>query len=95
VSVYVDPMFNHNSPTAPRCFRNKQSCHMYADTLPELHRMADAIGMKREWFQNHRVFPHYDLVAARREAAIRLGAIEHTRAQMALFVRPRPEVRNG
>lgn len=50
-------------------------CHMVADTLDELHAMADAIGMKREWFQDSR-YKHYDVSKGKREQAIRLGAVE-------------------
>lgn len=65
--VYVDDMF------AP--FLGMKMCHMTADTLDELHAMADAIGMKREWFQdkNH---PHYDVAIVTRKKAVALGAIE-------------------
>ncbi len=57
-------------------------CHMYADTPEELHQMADAIGIRRRWFQRRRGFPHYDICKAKRAAAVRLGAIEHTNRQL-------------
>ena len=50
-------------------------CHMLADSLDELHAMADRIGMKRKWFQNKGV-PHYDLSKSKRELAVRYGAVE-------------------
>lgn len=50
--------------------------HMWADTLDELHAMAARVGMKKEWFQDHRVLPHYDLVTTKRALAIKLGAVE-------------------
>ncbi len=55
-----------------------QSCHMLADDEEELHAMAEAIGMKRAWFQRppKTSFPHYDLTASRRAKAIALGARE-------------------
>lgn len=84
MSVYVDPLFEHGGS---RTFRWTRSCHMYADTLEELHVMAAAIGMKRAWFQNKPRLPHYDLVPARRAAAVKLGAIEHTRQQLLAFMR--------
>lgn len=58
--------------------RRTQSCHMFTDSLglAELHRMAEAIGMKRSWFQDGRAAPHYDLVPSRRAAAVALGAVE-------------------
>lgn len=59
---------------------------MYADSLDELHRMAEAIGMRRAWFQDDARLPHYDLVPARRARAVELGAVQHTRAEMAAFM---------
>lgn len=44
--------------------------------LEELHAFAARIGLKRAWFQRHRLAPHYDLTVRRREAAVRAGAIE-------------------
>jgi hypothetical protein len=67
MAVYVD---SANIP-----FRGQLMCHMLADTIDELHGMADAIGMQRRWFQPYS-FPHYDLPLHRRAAAVRLGAIE-------------------
>lgn len=51
-------------------------CHMWCDgDIDELHRMADTIGLKREWFQHKdKRFPHYDLRPTKREAALRAGA---------------------
>lgn len=34
--------------------------HLVADTLDELHWFAKEIGLKREWFQDHR-HKHYDM----------------------------------
>ena len=55
-------------------------CHMFADTIAELHEMARAIGMKRSWFQPFS-FPHYDVAQGRRKKAIELGAVEVDRRQ--------------
>ncbi len=73
--VYVDSIIVY--PNAKRPF-DKGSCHMTADTLEELHAMALRIGMKREWFQDHPLMPHYDLTPRRRKAAVILGATEET-----------------
>lgn len=77
--VYVDELFTafSNDPQAARVGnRNRnQWCHMWADTLDELHAMAEHIGMRRAWFQNKPKFPHYDLTPGRRAAAIRAGAV--------------------
>lgn len=50
-------------------------CHMAADTLVELHAMADILGVRR-WFQDKPGAPHYDICKATRARALRLGAIE-------------------
>lgn len=84
MAVYVDPLRNYGGSAE---FRWPISCHMYADTLDELHAMAARIGMRRSWFQDDRRLPHYDLVPRRRAAAVRLGAVEHTRAEMVAFLR--------
>lgn len=65
-------------------------CHLFADTpeeLPELHRIAAAVGMKRSWFQDAASMPHYDLVPPRREAALRAGAVEGDRQQVVAAIR--------
>lgn len=55
----------------------RQSCHLLADTVEELHRFAiDRLGMKPEWFQNNSRLPHYDLTVGNRFKALRLGAFE-------------------
>jgi hypothetical protein len=53
-------------------------CHMVADTLDELHQMADRIGVARRHFQCHPNArnPHYDICKASREKAVALGAQE-------------------
>ena len=59
-------------------------CHMLADTPDELHAMADAIGMKRQWYQSpdKASFPHYDLSLTRRALAVAKGAKEVTRQEL-------------
>lgn len=73
--VYVDEITNYGGSAT---FRWKDSCHMYADTLDELHAFAKKIGMKRAWFQDKRV-PHYDLNKSKHLKAIAQGAIQHDR----------------
>jgi len=49
--------------------------HLKADSINELHKFASKIGLKREWFQDHR-HQHYDLTSNKmRERAIKMGAI--------------------
>lgn len=73
--ILVDGLTHHaKSPLGPRSW-----CHMVSDTsLSELHAAAEAIGMKRAWFQGD----HYDLVAVKRAAAIKLGAQEVTSQEL-------------
>lgn len=49
------------------------------DDPAELHQLAAAIGLRRSWYQDH-AWPrgHYDLVEARRQAAIAAGAVPVT-----------------
>jgi len=42
--------------------------------LEELHAMAEKLGLKRDYFQNHIFLPHYDLIPKKRELAIKKGA---------------------
>lgn len=64
-------------------------CHMVADSLAELHAMADALGLARRWFQcPPRVrLPHYDVSLAFRARAVRLGALEISRRQTIVIAR--------
>lgn len=72
MAVYVDPMVDHGKRigrAGPRW------CHMIADSLDELHAMADRIGLRRTWFQNGSL-PHYDIGTGRvRALAVAFGAV--------------------
>jgi hypothetical protein len=59
---------------------------MMADTLGELHAMADKLGLKRIWFQP-RSSPHYDITLETRAEAVRLGAIEVDRRGIVEVIR--------
>lgn len=57
-------------------------CHMLSKDLDALHRMAEAIGVKRKWFQDKPGrTPHYDICKSKRAKAVRLGAVEGGREQ--------------
>ena len=73
MAVYVDELFD--TEKTPN-WRYTKACHLTADTLEELHKFAESIGMKRVWFQDHKRHPHYDLTANRRKMAVKQGAIE-------------------
>lgn len=70
MSVYVDK--------ARHPFKGYIMCHMTADSLTELHEMADKLKVKRAYFQAppKASFPHYDIPEARRALAISYGARE-------------------
>lgn len=73
MAVYVDELvvWYH---AKHRCFKNG-SCHLTADNLDELHDFAKRLGLKRAWFQARSSAPHYDLSPAKREQALKLGAV--------------------
>lgn len=85
MSVYLDKERNR--------FGRMIMCHMFADSLGELHFMADRIGMRREWFQPLS-FPHYDVCLMRRKRALELGAIEVDRRQ-GVIIRREIKTRNA
>jgi hypothetical protein len=75
MSVYVDRSFAK--------YGRMLMCHMIADTRTELLQMADAIGVARQHIQK-RGTPneHFDICKAKRERAVRLGAMEITSRQL-------------
>jgi hypothetical protein len=79
VPVYVDQYFAQ--------YGRMQMSHMIADTLDELHAMADKIGVARKWFQKHASIPHYDVCKSKRELAIKFGAIPVERRDFVLKMR--------
>lgn len=67
-------------------YRRMFMCHMVADTLEELHAMAEKLRLRREWFQDHAT-PHYDICQAKRKEAVKLGAKEIDRRQVVSIIR--------
>lgn len=68
MALYCDTPFTvaTDHPTAPRCFKGRQSIHLMADTEEELIAYAVSIGMKREWLQHRgRVTAHFDVTGSR------------------------------
>lgn len=57
-------------------YRGMLMSHMTADTLDEIHEMADRLEIFRKYFQYppKTRFPHYDIPVDRRERALALGA---------------------
>lgn len=86
MSVYVDSERNQ--------YRHMIMSHLVADTLDELHAMAQRLGLKRSWFQVSRSgMPHYDICQSKREQAIRFGAVEIDRRKMVELIRRNREAR--
>lgn len=85
MAVYVDPLFA--TPLLKR-WPYPRACHLFADTLEELHEIAMKIGLKKSWFQNKiKGLPHYDLTESKREKAIEAGAVALTQSQAARKMR--------
>jgi 8-oxo-dGTP pyrophosphatase MutT (NUDIX family) len=88
MAIYVDDLFKAESKN-PQAFRvgernGHQWCHFFSDrhSLNQLHQTAEAIGMKRAWFDDRDGdIGHYDLTPSKRALAIQLGATEVTRAE--------------
>ncbi len=80
--VYVDDMYLY---PMGRFGRMKMS-HMVADTIEELHAMADKIGVARKWVQKEHLgkgWVHYDIAMEKRTKAIEHGAIPITMKELA------------
>ena len=71
MTVYVDD--------AVTLWRGRRWAHLMADTLDELHAMAERLGVPRRAFQDKRSGAHYDLTEELRGQAVRLGAVAISR----------------
>lgn len=78
MTVYVD--------SAQHQLGRMRMSHMLADSLDELHAMADKIGVRRKWFQP-RSTPHYDVCQAKRAQAIELGAVVVGNRELVTIIR--------
>ena len=85
--IYVDPM-RRNARSWGYYRQYTSSCHLFTDgDLEELHVFAHRIGLRREWFQNHRLLSHYDLTSGRRRKAIEAGAKEVSHSEFQDMIR--------
>ncbi len=80
MTVYVD---NAQIP-----YGRMRMCHLLADSLDELHAMADHIGVARRWFQGwgRASCPHYDICLSKRRIAVAAGAVEIDRKALAAML---------
>ncbi|MCA7086092.1 DUF4031 domain-containing protein [Cupriavidus sp. DB3] len=82
MAVYVDDM------GAP--YGRMVMCHMLADSTTELLAMADKIGVARKWLQKAgTVHEHFDICQSKRARAVKHGAIEIDRQQLAAIIQAR------
>jgi hypothetical protein len=84
--IYVDELQNLVPKSRAAGRYGARWCHLMTDygaDLEPLHRLAQSIGLKREWFQSHPLHPHYDLTPAMRIKAIQAGALEKTALELA------------
>lgn len=71
MAVYVDDM------EAP--YGRMKMCHIIADSVDELHAMADTIGVARRWYQAPpKHSSHYDIALTKKALALAAGAIPIT-----------------
>jgi hypothetical protein len=85
VTIYVDSL-QVVDPPKMGC---RQWCHMLADSEVELHFFATKLGCRRDWFQPHKKYPHYDLTPTMRQRAVERGAEEVTRQDLIRIWRER------
>ncbi len=76
MSVYVDDMLREAAVrNGDHIVRGRWS-HLMADSSGELHAFAARIGLRQAWVQKPSTpLEHYDVTAAKRAIAIRLGAV--------------------
>ncbi len=79
MAVYVDD--------AVHLWRGQRWAHLMADSLDELHAMADRLGVPRRAFQNKTSGAHYDVTVELRASAIALGAVAISRHHDRALVR--------
>ncbi len=77
---------------APRRYTDSRMwCHVWHKDcdLDRLHAFADAIGLRRHWFQARHDFPHYDVCGSKIQAARNCGATLTSLAEWILARRAR------
>ena len=69
MTVYVDDVRHR--------FGRMIMCHLWADSLDELHAFAGRLGLKRGWFQQppNASWCHYDISLGKKRQALAMGAV--------------------
>lgn len=68
--IYIDKPMHY-----PHAKYKCKWSHVWSDNIEELHLFARKLRLKKEWFQNRRNFPHYDVTEYKYTDAIQHGAI--------------------
>ncbi len=72
MAILIDSF--HNGARGPARYRHRRCGHLVSDSsLEELHRFAEALGLRRAWFQAKSI-PHYDLTGEVYDLALERGA---------------------
>ena len=85
MTIYIDELTYFPNDAIKPGIRHMGNhwCHMACDgDISELHRFAERLGLRRGWFQDHRLVPHYDLTPEKRVLAVQLGAKEISSGDM-------------
>jgi|SRR5712672_987115 len=81
MTIFVGEAFTATPRTAQARRHGNRWCHLTTDAenIEELHLFAARLGLRRSYFQDAKKwFLHYDLTEAKREQAVKLGAVEIT-----------------
>jgi hypothetical protein len=72
MAILIDSFYN--GARGPIRYWGRRCGHLVSDTsLEELHRFAESLGLRREWFQEKSI-PHYDLTGKVYDLALERGA---------------------
>lgn len=72
MAILIDSFYN--GARGPVRYWRRRCGHLVSDTsLEELHRFAESLGLRREWFQEKSI-PHYDLTGGVYDLALERGA---------------------
>jgi hypothetical protein len=73
MAILIDSFYN--GARGPVRYWGRRCGHLVSDTsLEELHRFAESLGLRREWFQEKSI-PHYDLTGKVYDLALERGAV--------------------